>query len=101
MAYFADVDKAIYLKRKPKLLAQVQADLPILQGISTKAAYPETAFLPQPDEDKAPAPQGATPTKAAPTKPIPTAKPTGPLVPVPTPKADQAAPDPTTPKPQP
>ena len=92
LAYFADLDKVVYLKPKPKLLAQVQADLPILQGISTKAAYPDTAFLPQPDEDKAPDPQGATPTKAAPTTPTPAAKPTGPLVPVPTPKPDQPPP---------
>ena len=54
LAYFSDLDKVVYLKQKPKLLAQVQADLPILQTISTKAAYPESAFLPQPDSAKAP-----------------------------------------------
>jgi Zinc dependent phospholipase C len=52
LAYFADPDKAKYLKRKPKLLAQVQSDLPILKTISTKAQYPDTAFLPEPDADK-------------------------------------------------
>ena len=88
LAYFADLDKVIYLKPKPKLLAQVQADLPILQGISTKAAYPDTAFLPEPDEDKAPAPQGATPTKAAPTTPTSGARPTSPLVPMSAPQPE-------------
>lgn len=51
LAYFAELDKVRYLKQKPKLLAQVQGDLPILQAISTQAAYPETAFLPEPDAD--------------------------------------------------
>jgi hypothetical protein len=64
LAYFADPEKAKYLKRKPKLLAQVQADLPILQTISTKAAYPDTAFLPEPTDDMAPN-QTATPAAAA------------------------------------
>jgi hypothetical protein len=54
LAYFADPEKAKYLKGKPKLLAQVQADLPVLQNISTKAAYPDTAFLPEPTNDLAP-----------------------------------------------
>ncbi len=54
LAYFSDLDKVVSLKQKPTLLAQVQADLPILQTISTKAAYPESAFLPQPDSAKAP-----------------------------------------------
>jgi hypothetical protein len=54
LAYFSDLDKVAYLKNKPKLLAQVQADLPILQTISTKAQYPDSAFLPEPDSAKAP-----------------------------------------------
>jgi hypothetical protein len=54
LAYFADLDKVIYLKKKPKILAQVKADLPILQTISTKAQYPDSAFLPEPDAAKAP-----------------------------------------------
>ncbi len=57
LAYFADPEKAKYLKRKPKLLAQVEADLPILKTISTKAQYPDTAFLPEPDVDKPPSPE--------------------------------------------
>lgn len=64
LAYFADPEKARYLKRKPKLFAQVQADLPILQTISTKASYPDTAFLPEPTDDMAPH-QAATPQAAA------------------------------------
>jgi Zinc dependent phospholipase C len=52
LAYFADPSKAKYLLRKPKILAEVKADLPVLQSISTKAQYPDTAFLPEPDEDK-------------------------------------------------
>ncbi|MDP9052341.1 MAG: zinc dependent phospholipase C family protein [Acidobacteriota bacterium] len=54
LAYFADPEKAKYLKRKPKMLAQVMADLPILQTISTRAAYPDSAFLPEPTNDMAP-----------------------------------------------
>ncbi len=95
LAYFADLDKVIYLKQKPQLLAQVQADLPILQAISTKAAYPDTAFLPEPDADKAPDPQTPPPSSAPPSKPPTAARPTSPLVPVPTPKPD------TQPQPQP
>jgi hypothetical protein len=64
LAYFADPEKARYLQRKPKMLAQVQADLPILQTISTKAAYPDTAFLPEPTTDMAPN-QTTTPEAAA------------------------------------
>jgi hypothetical protein len=60
LAYFADPDAAIYIKRDQKRFAQVQADLPILQTISTKAAYPETAFLPEPDAAR-PDPQPAPP----------------------------------------
>lgn len=57
LTYFSDPEKAIYIKRKPKLLAQVQADLPILKTISTKVQYPDTAFLPEPDIDKPPSPE--------------------------------------------
>ena len=56
LTYFSDPEQAKYIKRKPNLLAQVQADLPILKTISTKAQYPETAFLPEPGEDKPPSP---------------------------------------------
>jgi len=74
LAYFSDPEKAKYLRRKPKLLAQVKADLPILQNISTKAAYPDTAFLPEPTADLAPnqsdgqtpAPTGSQTTSARP-----------------------------------
>ncbi len=52
LAYFADMSKVKYILSNRKLLARAQADLPILETISTKAAYPETAFLPEPDEDK-------------------------------------------------
>jgi Zinc dependent phospholipase C len=48
LAFFSDPERAIYLKRDPRKFAQMQAELPILQTISTKAAYPETAFLPEP-----------------------------------------------------
>jgi hypothetical protein len=58
LAYFADLDKVKYMQNKPKMIAQVKADLPILQTISTRAAYPDTAFLPQPDEDKPPEAKG-------------------------------------------
>ena len=54
LAYFADPEKAKYLERKPKLPAEVKADLPVLETISTKAAYPDTAFLPEPTTDMAP-----------------------------------------------
>jgi hypothetical protein len=56
LAYFADPAKASYLQREPKQFALMQAELPILAGISTHAAYPDTAFLPEPVEDAAPAP---------------------------------------------
>lgn len=52
LAYFADTSKVKYVQNNRKLLAQVQADLPILKNISTKAEYPETALLPEPDADK-------------------------------------------------
>jgi Zinc dependent phospholipase C len=64
LAYFADPEKAKYLKRKPKLLAQVIAELPILQTISTNAAYPDSAFLPEPIDNMAPN-QTASPDAAA------------------------------------
>jgi hypothetical protein len=35
----------------------MEAELTILQTISTKAAYPDTAFLPEPAADLAPDPQ--------------------------------------------
>ena len=59
LAYFADMSKVKYIQSNRKKLAQVQADLPVLQTISTKAAYPETAFLPEPTADK---PDATTPT---------------------------------------
>jgi hypothetical protein len=62
LVYFADPAKAKYLQRKPAMLDEVKADLPILDTISTKAQYPETAFLPEPDADKPPAPGTSTPT---------------------------------------
>jgi hypothetical protein len=71
LAYFANPAAAIYIARDPKRLAQVQADLPILKTISTKAQYPETAFLPEPDEDKPPAPE------TQPQSPSPAGKPPG------------------------
>jgi hypothetical protein len=52
LAYFADPAAAVYISRDPKRLAQVTADLPILQTISTEAQYPDTAFLPEPDADR-------------------------------------------------
>jgi hypothetical protein len=79
LIYFADLPKVKYIQSNRKRLAQVQADLPILRTISTKAAYPETAFLPEPDEDK------PDPTRRGLTPPPPT--------------PDSAAP--ATPKPQP
>jgi hypothetical protein len=65
LAYFADMDKVRYLRDKPKLLAQVQVDLPILQKISTNAAYPDTAFLPEPDEDKPPDAKSSDPSESS------------------------------------
>jgi hypothetical protein len=57
LAYFADPAKAKYIQSDPKRLAGVKADLPILQTISTKAAYPDTAFLPEPAADLPPDPK--------------------------------------------
>jgi hypothetical protein len=100
LAFFTDLSKVTYFKQKPQLLAQVQADLPVLQTISTKAAYPDSAFLPEPDEAKAPdaqpAPKNASPE---PTKPISPSDPKGaapPLLPIPA-----SATGPVAPKPQP
>ena len=67
-AYFADLDRVKYIQSDRSRLAQVQADLPILRGISTRAAYPDTAFLPQPDSDKPPEAKGQ-PTSNAPEPP--------------------------------
>jgi hypothetical protein len=58
LAYFADLSKAKYIQASPKRLLQVQDDLPVLKTISTKAQYPETAFLPEPEADK---PDGTAP----------------------------------------
>jgi hypothetical protein len=60
LAYFADMSKVKYVENNRKLLARVQADLPVLKTISTKAAYPESALLPEPDEDKPDGGSGAT-----------------------------------------
>jgi hypothetical protein len=65
LAYFTDPAKAKYLQRKHGLLEQVEADLPILKTISTKAQYPETAFLPEPDAAK-PSPSDTAPPDTAP-----------------------------------
>ncbi len=90
LAYFADPEKAIYLKREPKQFARMKAELPILTTISTRAAYPDTAFLPEPDEDAAPNPQpgsstppsvqpaSVTPANPQPTAPTPLITPTPP-----------------------
>src|ERR1017187_8162978 len=93
LIYFADLDKVIYLKHKPKLLAQVQADLPILQTISTKAQYPDSAFLPEPDVSKAPNPQNAPPSSAPPSRPPTSISPAQPPL-VPAGPAKLAAPKP-------
>jgi hypothetical protein len=69
LIYFADPAKAKYLERKPSVLAQVRADLPTLNILSTKAKYPETAFLPEPDADKSPDSDTANPN-SAPARPV-------------------------------
>jgi hypothetical protein len=68
IAYFADLDKVKYIREDRERLAQVKEDLPVLQNISTRAAYPDTAFLPQPDEDKPPEAKGK-PSSNAPEPP--------------------------------
>jgi hypothetical protein len=60
LAYFDDPEKAIYLQRNPRMFARMQAELPVLVTISTQAAYPDTAFLPEPANDAAPAPPPQT-----------------------------------------
>jgi hypothetical protein len=65
IAYFSDLNQVKYIRNDRTRLAQVNADLPVLRNISTRAAYPETAFLPQPDEDKPPEAKGQ-PTSNAP-----------------------------------
>jgi len=73
LAYFADPEKAIYLKREPKQFTRMKAELPILTTISTHAEYPDTAFLPEPDQDAAPNPQSgsSTPPSVQPATPPP------------------------------
>jgi hypothetical protein len=76
LEYFSDLSKVKYIAKNKKLVAQVQADLPILKTISTKAAYPESALLPEPEEDKPDATRGltapaATPAPAVPASPQP------------------------------
>jgi hypothetical protein len=71
LAYFADLSKVRYIQNKPKMLAQVQADLPVLRTISTKAAYPESAFFEQPEEDKPQGTPAAPPVDPATPKPLP------------------------------
>ena len=72
LAYFADPYKVIYLQRDPKLFARMEAEIPILKTISTRAEYPDTAFLPEPTEDAAPAPLPETvPQPPAQTQPQP------------------------------
>lgn len=70
-AYFADPAKVKYVQSNRKLLAQVQADLVVLKNISTKAEYPETAFLPEPDADKPNATEPTAPANPAPAAPAP------------------------------
>jgi hypothetical protein len=86
LAYFSDMSKVKYIQSDPKRLAQVQADLPVLKTISTKAAYPEAAFLPEPAEDKPDATVPAAPRpKPASTPAAPTTAPSTPTAPT-TPK---------------
>jgi len=65
-----------YVANNRKLLAQVQADLPILKTISTKAAYPESALLPEPTEDQPDATPGPTPPAPGSNPTAPAAAPT-------------------------
>ena len=67
-AFFAQPEKARYLNESQT--AQVHTDLPVLQTISTRAQYPDTAFLPEPDADLAPA-QKEEPDSAVPAAPAP------------------------------
>ena len=68
LAYFSDLEKVKYIQHDSERMEQVRADLPILQKISTRAAYPDTAFLPQPDAAKPPEAKGK-PTSNAPEPP--------------------------------
>jgi uncharacterized protein (DUF433 family) len=56
LVYFADLSKVAYVQSNRKKLAQIQADLPILKTIPANAAYPESALLPEPAQDKPDAP---------------------------------------------
>ncbi len=76
LAYFSDMSKVKYVANNRKLLAQVQADLPILKTISTKAAYPESALLPEPTEDQPDATPGPTPPAPGSNPTAPAAAPT-------------------------
>jgi len=69
LAYFADLSKVKYIAKNKKLVAQVQADLPVLTTISTKAAYPESALLPEPEENKPDATRGLTAPTPVPASP--------------------------------
>jgi hypothetical protein len=77
LVFFSDMSKVKYVQSNRKLLAQVQVDLPVLKTISTKAEYPPSAFLPEPDEDK---PEG---TPAVPRPPSPASATGIPVVPKP------------------
>jgi hypothetical protein len=69
LAYFSDMSKVKYVAKKPKLLARVEAELPTLKTISTKAAYPDSALLPEPDQDKPDATRGVTQPEQVPASP--------------------------------
>jgi hypothetical protein len=85
LEYFSDLSKVKYVANNRKLLAQVQADLPILKTISTKAAFPESALLPEPDEDKPDATRGLTPPSPSSDPAVPAAPSTNPATPKPQP----------------
>jgi hypothetical protein len=69
LAFFSDPDKAVYLKRNRQKFARMQSDLPVLRTISTRAAYPSTAFLPEPAADLAPNPEPEPRTPGSTTPP--------------------------------
>jgi hypothetical protein len=90
LAYFSDMSKVKYIQSDRKRLAQVTADLPVLKAISTKAAYPEAAFLPEPDVDKpdatvptAPRPKPPSTPAVVPAAPVTPSTPTAPPTPKP------------------
>jgi hypothetical protein len=85
LEYFSDLSKVKYVRNNRKLLAQVQADLPILKTISTKAAYPESALLPEPTEDKPDATRGLTPPAPGSTTAVPASPSALPVTPTPRP----------------